>query len=30
VREALPKVATRTAAAEAEDAWLMDLPEGAF
>jgi alkylation response protein AidB-like acyl-CoA dehydrogenase len=30
VREALPKVATRTAAAEAEDGWLMDLPEGAF
>ena len=30
VREALPKVAIRTAAAESEDAWLMDLPVEAF
>ena len=30
VREALPKVAVRTAGAAAEDAWLMDLPDEAF
>ena len=30
VREALPKVALRTAAAQAEDAWLMELDDAAF
>ena len=30
VKEALPKVALRTAAAQAEDAWLMDVPVEAF
>ncbi|MGI9529107.1 MAG: acyl-CoA dehydrogenase [Acidimicrobiia bacterium] len=30
VREALPKVAVRTAGAAAEDAWLMDVPDEAF
>jgi alkylation response protein AidB-like acyl-CoA dehydrogenase len=30
VNDALPKVAIRTAAAESEDAWLMDLPDAAF
>jgi hypothetical protein len=30
VREALPKVAVRTAGAEAEDGWLMDVPDAAF
>ena len=30
VREALPKVALRTAGAEAEDGWLMDVPDAAF
>jgi hypothetical protein len=30
VREALPKIASRTSAAEAEDGWLMELPDGAF
>ncbi len=30
VKDALPKVAIRTAAAQAEDAWLMDLPDEAF
>jgi alkylation response protein AidB-like acyl-CoA dehydrogenase len=30
VRDAMPKVAMRTAAAESEDAWLMDLPDTAF
>ena len=30
VKEALPKVAVRTAAAQVEDAWLMDLPDTAF
>jgi alkylation response protein AidB-like acyl-CoA dehydrogenase len=29
-RDALPKVALRTAAAESEDAWLMDLPVEAY
>jgi alkylation response protein AidB-like acyl-CoA dehydrogenase len=30
VKEALPKVAVRTAAAQVEDAWLMGLPDAAF
>jgi len=30
VRDALPKVAIRTAAAQAEDAWLMRLADEAF
>jgi len=30
VREALPKVAVRTAGAAAEDGWLMDVPDSAF
>ncbi len=30
VRDALPKVAVRTAAAQDEDGWLMDLPDEAF
>ena len=30
VKEALPKVAVRTAAAQAEDAWLMEVPDEAF
>jgi alkylation response protein AidB-like acyl-CoA dehydrogenase len=30
VKDALPKVAVRTAAAQTEDAWLMDLPDTAF
>ena len=30
VREALPKVAVRTAGAEAEDGWLMNVPDAAF
>ncbi len=30
VKDALPKVAIRTAAAQSEDAWLMDLPDEAF
>ncbi len=30
VREALPKIAVRTAAAQAEDAWLMDVPVEAY
>ena len=30
VREALPKVAVRTAAAQVEDAWLMDVPVEAY
>jgi alkylation response protein AidB-like acyl-CoA dehydrogenase len=29
-RDAFPKVAVRTAAAQDEDAWLMDLPDAAF
>ena len=30
VREALPKIAVRTAAAQIEDAWLMDVPVEAY
>jgi alkylation response protein AidB-like acyl-CoA dehydrogenase len=30
VAEALPKIAARTEAAQAEDGWLMDLPDEAF
>jgi alkylation response protein AidB-like acyl-CoA dehydrogenase len=30
VKDALPKIAIRTAAAESEDAWLMDVPDEAF
>jgi hypothetical protein len=30
VSEALPKIQVRTEAAQAEDGWLMDLPDGAF
>jgi len=30
IGDALPKVAVRTAAAQAEDAWLMELPDAAF
>ena len=30
VAEALPKIAARTEAAQAEDGWLMELPDGAF
>jgi len=30
VAEALPKIQARTEAAQAEDGWLMDLPDGAF
>ncbi len=30
VKDALPKVAVRAAAAQGEDAWLMDLPDEAF
>jgi len=30
VNDALPKVAVRTAAAQAEDGWLMEMPDDAF
>jgi alkylation response protein AidB-like acyl-CoA dehydrogenase len=30
VNDALPKIALRTSAAQAEDGWLMDLPDEAF
>ena len=30
VNDALPKIAQRTAAAQAEDGWLMDFPDEAF
>jgi alkylation response protein AidB-like acyl-CoA dehydrogenase len=30
VSEALPKIAARTEAAQAEDGWLMEIPDGAF
>jgi hypothetical protein len=30
VAEALPKIAARTEAAQAEDGWLMNLPDEAF